>query len=273
VGSPQCRRTPRLGDRGVRILRRRPCGLPQSTRRAGGGDRASCPPQWPTRAKSDPLDAVEAAREALSQRQHAAPRAAGEREALRVLVKTREGAVLARTAAINQLRALVVAAPEPLRSSLRGLSFAELVRRCERLRPQARDTTTHAIALALRSTARRIAALTTEYSTTKSHSSSKRPRQPCSQSQASGRSALPASSSPGPTMAASAPKPPSQCSPAPARSRPRPGRRSDTDSTAAAIANSTEPYTRSRSHAARQPTARRATTSTAASATERQLAR
>jgi len=30
---------------------------------------------------------------------------------LRVLVNTREGAVLARTAAINQLRALIVAAP------------------------------------------------------------------------------------------------------------------------------------------------------------------
>jgi transposase len=116
----------------------------------------------PSHAKSDPLDAVEAAREALSQPRHAAPRAAGEREALRVLVNTREGAVLARTAAINQLRALIVAAPEPLRASLRGLSVAELVRRCERLRPGARDTTTHAIALALRSTARRIAALTTE---------------------------------------------------------------------------------------------------------------
>jgi transposase len=116
----------------------------------------------PSRAKSDPLDAVEAAREALSQTQHAAPRAACEREALRVLVNTREGAVLARTAAINQLRALIVAAPEPMRASLRGLSVTELVRRCERLRPGARDATTHAIALALRSNARRIAALTTE---------------------------------------------------------------------------------------------------------------
>jgi len=47
----------------------------------------------PSRAKSDPLDAIEAAREALGQPRHAAPRAAGEREALRVLVNTREGAV------------------------------------------------------------------------------------------------------------------------------------------------------------------------------------
>jgi transposase len=116
----------------------------------------------PSRAKSDPLDAIEAAREALAQRRPAAPRAAGEREALRVLVNTREGAVLARTAAINQLRALIVAAPEPLRASLRGLSFAELVARCARLRPGARDVTTHASALALRSTAKRIQALSSE---------------------------------------------------------------------------------------------------------------
>ncbi len=116
----------------------------------------------PSRAKSDPLDAVEAAREALGQARLAAPRAAGEREALRVLVTTREGAVLARTAAINQLRALIVAAPEPLRASLRSLSLAELVARCARLRPGARGAITRASALALRSTARRIQALSTE---------------------------------------------------------------------------------------------------------------
>jgi transposase len=116
----------------------------------------------PSRAKSDPLDAIEAAREALSQPRHATPRAAGEREALRVLVNTREGAVLARTAAINQLRALIVAAPEPLRATIRDLSFAELVARCARLRPAARDATTRASALALRTTARRIATLSAE---------------------------------------------------------------------------------------------------------------
>jgi transposase len=114
------------------------------------------------RAKSDPLDAIEAAREALTQRRQAAPRAGEDREALRVLVNTREGAVLARTAAINQLRALVIAAPEPLRASLRGLAFAQLVTRCARLRPGARDTATRAGALALRSTALRIMTLSTQ---------------------------------------------------------------------------------------------------------------
>jgi transposase len=114
------------------------------------------------RAKSDPLDAIEAAREALSRPRQAAPRTSGEREALRVLVSTREGAVLARTAAINQLRALIVAAPEPLRASLRCLTFAELITRCARLRPGARGTATRASALALRSTARRITTLSVE---------------------------------------------------------------------------------------------------------------
>jgi transposase len=79
-----------------------------------------------------------------------------------VLVNTREAAVLARTAAINQLRALIVAAPEPLRASLRGLSYAKLIARCTRLRPGARDASTRASALALRSTARRIATLSAE---------------------------------------------------------------------------------------------------------------
>ena len=135
-----------LGEHGERVVE-----IGRRVRRSG-----------PTRAKSDPLDAMEAAREALSQPRLAAPRAAGEREALRVLINTREGAVLARTAAINQLRALIVAAPEPLRASLRNLSFSELVARCARLRPGARGATTRASALALRSTARRIQALSTE---------------------------------------------------------------------------------------------------------------
>jgi transposase len=135
-----------LGQHGERVVE-----IGRRVRRSG-----------PSRAKSDPLDAIEAAREALSQPPQAAPRAAGEREALRILVNTREGAVLARTAAINQLRALIVVAPEPLRASLRGLSYAELVARCARLRPDARGATTRASALALRSTARRIATLSTE---------------------------------------------------------------------------------------------------------------
>jgi transposase len=49
-----------------------------------------------TGAKSDALDAVRAAREALSQDHLATPRRRGEREALRVLLTTRRCATLAR---------------------------------------------------------------------------------------------------------------------------------------------------------------------------------
>jgi transposase len=75
-----------------------------------------------TGAKSDPLDAVRAAREALGQdhRHMAMPRRRGEREALRALLTTRRSATLARVAAIGQLKALIVGAPEELRAELRG---------------------------------------------------------------------------------------------------------------------------------------------------------
>ena len=89
-------------------------------------------------AKSDPLDAVRAAREALSKDVFASPRQRGLREALRVLQTTREGAMNARTKSLNQLHALVVSAPDKLRGSLRGFSSADLVRHCARLRRSSR---------------------------------------------------------------------------------------------------------------------------------------
>ncbi|MEY8017431.1 IS110 family transposase [Mycobacterium servetii] len=62
-------------------------------------------------AKSDDLDAVRTAREALTLEHLAAPRARGDREAMRVLLTAREGAILARTKAIRQLKAMIVNAP------------------------------------------------------------------------------------------------------------------------------------------------------------------
>jgi transposase len=110
-------------------------------------------------AKSDALDAIRAAREALGREQLAAPRLAGQRDGLRALLMTREGAVLARTAAINQLRALIVVAPEPLRGELRGLAFAELIERCAHLRPGARGRSDRPLVTAVRSCAQRVRAL------------------------------------------------------------------------------------------------------------------
>ena len=123
-------------------------------------------PRRPARrngAKSDELDALRAAREALSREHLAQPRRRGEREAIRVLLRTREGAVQARTRATAHLHALVVSAPESIRHQLRGLGTDQLVERCVRLRPgPSRSTEDEATITALRSTARRARALEAE---------------------------------------------------------------------------------------------------------------
>jgi transposase len=85
-------------------------------------------------AKSDPLDATRAAREALGREQLAQPRAAGHRAALSLRLTARRSAVQATTDAQRQLHALVVAAPDTLRSRLRGLTTSRLVSTCARLR-------------------------------------------------------------------------------------------------------------------------------------------
>jgi transposase len=66
-------------------------------------------------AKTDELDAVRAARETLGRHRLHVPRAHdGHREALRVHTVTRAGVVRARTAAINELKALVLTAPDEI---------------------------------------------------------------------------------------------------------------------------------------------------------------
>ena len=114
-------------------------------------------------AKSDPIDAIRAAREALGRDQLAQPRAAGQRAALAVRLTARRSAVHAATDAQRQLHALVVAAPDPLRTRLRGLTTARLVSTCGRLRQQAAwDIETAATAASLRALARRIQLLDVE---------------------------------------------------------------------------------------------------------------
>jgi transposase len=123
-------------------------------------------PKRPARrdgAKSDELDAIRAAREALEREHLAQPRARGDREAIRVLLITRRGAIRARTKAINHLKALVVTAREELRHQLRNTPTDELVYRCSRLRTLPSHSSEHrATVLALRHTARRILALEAE---------------------------------------------------------------------------------------------------------------
>jgi len=84
-------------------------------------------------AKSDALDAIRAAREALGRDKLNEPRAHdGIREATRVHTVARAAAVRAHTAAVNELKAFIVTADEQLRSELRGLRTAKIVTRCSR---------------------------------------------------------------------------------------------------------------------------------------------
>jgi transposase len=116
-----------------------------------------------TGAKSDALDAVRAAHEALGQDHLATPRRRGEREALRVLLTTRRCATLARVAAIGQLKALIVAAPEELCAELRSRSTASQIQHCAGLRQRpARSLEHQATVRALRATAQRIQFLVAE---------------------------------------------------------------------------------------------------------------
>ena len=107
-------------------------------------------------AKSDPLDAVRAAREALSRRHLAEPRARGDRAALSVLLAARRSAVEAVTLAQRQLHALVIAAPEQLRAKFRGRSTTAMVKVAASLRGHPSwDTETLTTAHTLRALARR----------------------------------------------------------------------------------------------------------------------
>jgi transposase len=113
------------------------------------------------RLKSDALDAERAARLALAGQAGARPRLRAETRALRGLLIAREGAVLARTAALNELRALLLTCPPELRERLQRLPRAALVEACGRLRSGG-DEERAACAFALRSLARRVRSLRAE---------------------------------------------------------------------------------------------------------------
>jgi transposase len=107
-------------------------------------------------AKSDPLDAVRAGREALSREHLASPRQRGHREALRVLQLTRSGAVKAAADARRHLKALLVTAPEPLRAALQGGTWLRQARACAVLQAEpAAAVEDRATVQALRLTAQR----------------------------------------------------------------------------------------------------------------------
>jgi transposase len=106
--------------------------------------------------KSDEVDALRAAKDALAAKRLAEPRRRGGLEAVRVLKISRKQAVQVSAVAVVQLKALVVSAPEGLRARLRGLSAAQLVATCAALRNQPSQSAEWAATLlAMRSVARR----------------------------------------------------------------------------------------------------------------------
>jgi transposase len=105
----------------------------QTVIEAGRPPRASKRPG----GKSDPADAASAARAALTADKLAQPRADGTREALRILLAARAHATMARTAAVNTFKALILGAPDSLRQALRGLSTPRQAARCRTLRVHA----------------------------------------------------------------------------------------------------------------------------------------
>ncbi len=114
-------------------------------------------------AKSDPLDAVRAAREALARAELADPKGSGPRAELAVLTAARRSAVEAATIAQRQLHAIVIAAPEVLRAKFRGRNTTTMLTTAARLRvAPSWDAETTTTATVLRTVARRAHALMDE---------------------------------------------------------------------------------------------------------------
>ena len=90
--------------------------------------------------KSDPLDAIEAARAALSGRACGAAKTRdGNVEAIRALVVAKRSARSTKIATLNQIRHLSFTAPEQLRERLKGVSRQQLAARAAALRPSQRE--------------------------------------------------------------------------------------------------------------------------------------
>jgi hypothetical protein len=111
------------------------------------------------KGKDDTLDAISAARAALSgKRVSVAKDRAGQVEALRVLRTTRKTAVKCRRATLQQLRNTITASPEEVRDQVRNLTRMQLLRTCAAWRPDQLAFRDPAVAtkLALKSLARRL---------------------------------------------------------------------------------------------------------------------
>jgi transposase len=115
--------------------------------------------------KSDPIDAIHAAKAALAGDRTGIPKQRdGRVEALRNLRVARRSAVDQRADTQRQIKTLIVTAPDELRAQLRALTVKQLITVCASMRPDRADTTTPvtAVKIALRSLARRHQQLSAE---------------------------------------------------------------------------------------------------------------
>jgi transposase len=119
--------------------------------------------------KSDPADAVAAAKAVITGEARSVPRGDGPTEALRVLRIARSSAVSQRTAVANRIHALVVTAPQDLRQQLRSLSITAIARIASRWRPGDPLDSTQATRLALKALSQRWGALSGEIDELTSH--------------------------------------------------------------------------------------------------------
>jgi transposase len=121
--------------------------------------------------KTDTFDAYSAAEAVLSGRATAAPKGGdGLVESLRVLRTSRSSALSARTATINQIKAMLISAPDQLRSRYQGLSNIKLIAALVASRPTATPVTAaEATAYSLRLLARRWQGLTEQIQDLNTH--------------------------------------------------------------------------------------------------------
>jgi transposase len=117
-----------------------------------------------TKGKSDPADAVEAARAVLSGRATGTPKSRdGNVEAIRALLVAKRSARDSRLRALHQMRQLSYTGPDQLRSRLKDLSVPELVTETAAMRPRSSgDPVLYATKVALAALGRRVLCLEDE---------------------------------------------------------------------------------------------------------------
>jgi transposase len=125
----------------------------------------SCPNRQRRRShgKSDPVDALAAAKAVLSGDATAEPKTrTGNVEAIRAFRTADRSARHARIKALNQMRALLLTGPEELREQFRGTTVWQMVHRGARLRPGDLTSAAGATKYTLRLLARRVLELEAE---------------------------------------------------------------------------------------------------------------